>query len=171
MPKLNENYELPKNGWKYLKFKDGDTKFRVLSDVITGYEYFDNDNKVHRSEELFKETPWIKDSYWKPWYAKHFWAMTVWDYDDESIKILTFSQRAIQEALLWFIRDPDFGDIKSYDVKITRSGKDKETSYQVKALPAKPFENKKAIEEANSVNLEALYTNQDPFSTEFDSPF
>lgn len=172
MPILDNNYELPTSGGKYLKFKDGDTKFRVLSEVITWYEYFDNDNKVYRSEEMFKETPNIKEWFWgKPWYQKHFWAMVAYDYEDKKVKILTTTTKAIQSSMLSLLKDPDFGDFKNYDLKVTKTGKWTETTYLVKALPPKTFEDKQAIEEAKKVNLEALYSNWDPFSGESELPF
>ena len=172
MPILDENYTMPKSGWKYLKLQEGDTKFRVLSKVITWFEYFDNENQVHRSETMFKETPNIKDTFGgKSWYQKQFWAMVVYNYNDEAVQVFSFTTKPIQEAMLSLFKDKDFGDFKNYDIKITKAGKGIDTNYQVKPLSIKPFEDKKVLEEVDWMNLEALYVNGDPFIKEVDEEF
>jgi hypothetical protein len=63
-----------------------------------------------------------------------------------------------------YYQDPDFGDPKQYAIKITRTGKDLETKYQVKALSKEPLAPE--ITQAyldTPVDLDKLFTNDDPF--------
>jgi len=160
MTRLPENYQpAESNGWAYTKLKDGDTKIRILTLPIVGFEYFTVDNKPKRSKTMFTNTSDIKEN----WKVKEFWAFVVWNYTDEKVQIMEITQNSIKNQIYKLANDEDFGDPKTYDLKINRSGKDLETKYQVIALGQKPFENKEAIEEAKKINLEALYDWEDPF--------
>jgi hypothetical protein len=46
----------------YPKYKTGDNKFRILTSPIIGYEYFDTENKPHRSREMIKDPIDIKEN-------------------------------------------------------------------------------------------------------------
>lgn len=75
--RLPENYEPAKTGGgNYTKLQDGDTKIRILTSPIIGYEYFAVDNKPKRSRTMFTSTPDIKDDS----KVKEFWAFVVWNY-------------------------------------------------------------------------------------------
>lgn len=45
----DNNYKMPSTD-NYMKFKEGENTFRVLSSAITGYEYFNTENKPVRSK-------------------------------------------------------------------------------------------------------------------------
>ena len=87
----------------------------------------------------------------------------VYNYDEERIQVMEITQKSLKEQLLVLARDEDFGDPKEYDIKITRSGEKLDTTYNIIALGKAEFTNQKAIEEAQAVNLEALYDGNDPF--------
>ncbi len=161
MTRLPNNYELPKSeGGKYTKLQNGTTKIRILTSPIIGWEYFSNDNKPNRSRIAYSWVP--ADS--KDWRkAKEFWAFVVYNYDEERVQVMNITQKSLKEQLLALARDADFGDPKDYDIKITKSGKGLETTYTVMALWRAEFTNSKALEEAQAVNLEALYDGNDPF--------
>lgn len=170
--RLPESYSPTQGGGNnYTRLKDGDTKIRILTSPIIGYEYFTVDNKPSRSKTMFKSTPDIKE--WAK--VKEFWAFVVYNYNEEAVQIMEVTQNTIKNQIFALSKDEDFGDPKLYDLKINRSGKDLETTYQVKALWQKPFENKQAIEEAKNINLEALFDGLDPFApvttTDEDVPF
>lgn len=161
MTRLPNNYELPKSeGGKYTKLQNGTTKIRILTSPIIGWEYFSNDNKPNRSRIPYS---WIPVDSKDGKKAKEFWAFVVYNYDEERIQVMEITQKSLKEQLLALARDEDFWDPKEYDLKITRSGEKLDTTYNIIALGKAEFTNQKAIEEAQAVNLEALYDGNDPF--------
>lgn len=162
MTRLPNNYELPKSeGGKYTKLQDGTTKIRILTSPIIGWEYFTNENKPVRSRIAYGAIPADSKDGRK---AKEFWAFVVYNYDEKRVQVMSITQKTLKEQLLALSRDPDFGDPKEYDLKITRSGQKLETTYNIMALGKAEFTDAKALEEANGVRLEALYNGEDPFA-------
>ena len=161
MTRLPNNYELPRSEWgKYTKLQDGTTKIRILTSPIIWREYFTNDNKPNRSRIPYSWIP-VDSKDWRK--AKEFRAFVVYNYDEERVQVMNITQKSLKEQLLALARDTDFGDPKDYDIKITKSGKGLETTYTVMALWRAEFTNSKALEEAQAVNLEALFEGNDPF--------
>lgn len=162
MTRLPENYEFKEStatGGNYTKFTEEPVKFRVLTSPIIGYEYFTSENKPRRSRHQFSSTPNIKEG----GSVKEFRAFVVWNYNEEKIQIMEVTQQTIKKAIVGLAKDPDFGDPKTYDLKISKEGKGKETKYHIYPLAKWVFANEQAIKEANSVRLEALYDGDDPF--------
>lgn len=156
---LTDTYEQPKSSSNYLRFKEWDVKFRILSDAITWWLDWDN-NKPIRT----KEKPEQSVDASRP--AKHFRAFVVWNYDEKKIQICEITQKVLQTAIMWLYKDEDFGDPKWYDLKITKTGKDLDTKYQVKAL--NKSEPSAEITQAYFdawVRLDALFQWADPFKS------
>lgn len=166
-----KDYKLPKPSGKYMKFQQGENRFRVLCDsFITGYEYWTEDKKPIRGEDFPKSKPkdmQVKDGEHWQGQIKHFWALAVWDYADDSVKVLQITQATIQEPLLTLFNDDDWGHPNGYDIVVTRAGEGLETKYSTMAKPAKPMpeEAKKAYADT-PVHLKALYDSGDPFVVE-----
>lgn len=161
---LPEGYEVPKTGGSgYMKFEQGDNKFRILSSVTMGWEYWTPDKKPKRSKEMFKVVPLDADLH-TGWPAKHFWAFIVWNFQTKQIEILEITQVTIQTALQSLINNDDWGDPREYSITVNRTGEKMETKYQVLPSPAKavPADIAKAYEE-KYVNMEALFTGGNPF--------
>jgi hypothetical protein len=161
---LPEGYEVPKtSGGGYMKFKQGDNKFRILSPVTMGWEYWTEDKKPKRSKTMFKVVPVDADLH-TGWPAKHFWAFVVWNFDTKQIEILEITQVTIQTAMQSLINNEDWGDPREYSITVNRTGEKMETTYTVLPSPAKPVpaEIRQAFEE-KYVNLEALFTGGNPF--------
>jgi hypothetical protein len=155
---LPDNYETPQGAGSYMKLQQGDNKFRILSKPIIGW--LDWKDKVpHRFGFKNKPEKPMGDQA-----IKHFWAMIVFDYADQQIKILEITQSTIQKTIETLAKDEDWGSPAAYDLKINRKGQDKQTEYSVTPSPKKPVsdEIKKAAKD-KPVNLEALYANKDPF--------
>lgn len=159
---LPETYEAPKSNSNYLKLEEGENKLRILSRPLLGYLDWEN-NKPLRFPMDKKPSKPIDPA--KP--VKHFWAMPVWDYKTESVKILEITQASIQTAITNLSKDTDWGSPLNYDIKINKKGKGKETEYSVIALPHKnlPGEINFAFDKAGIV-LEKLFTNENPFTNE-----
>lgn len=170
---LPSDYTVPSSSDKYMKFNPGENRFRILSKPITGMEYWkDVDGKrtpirkkpgveIKLSDLSTNEKTGELDM------PKHFWAMVVFDYADEKVKVLEITQKSIQSYLTNLSRDEDWGDpvgTKGYDIVITREGEGFDTKYSVSPKPKKPL--KEGIEEmfhTLDINLEALYEGLDPY--------
>lgn len=168
---LPDNYAVPEAESGYLRLTEGEHKFRILAPALIGYEYWNTEGKPVRSMDAPAGVPSdIRiDSYGNPERVKHFWAMTVWNYAEERVQILQVTQATILRAIEGYIREPDLGDPRGYDIKITREGKDKNsTKYSVMALPPKelPVSVKDQIEKGPKVNLQALLTGENPFESD-----
>jgi hypothetical protein len=87
----------------------------------------------------------------------------VYNYNEEKLQVREVTQNSIKKQLRDLAVDEDFGDPKEYDVKVNRQGKDLETTYMVKAMSKKEFEFKDIETKASELNLDALFTNDDPF--------
>lgn len=162
---LGDSYKAPVSGSSYMKLQKGENVIRILSNAVTGFEYWNNDNKPVRSKEMFSNTPDIKsDMDGNPTKVKHFWSFVVYNYDTKNIEILQINQATIQGDIQALVNDEDWGNPKGYDIKITRSGEKLETKYSVNPKPAKPVSDEiLAKYNAMNINLEALFTGSNPF--------
>lgn len=155
---LPKNYEAPKSQGNYFKFIKGENRFRILSSAVTGFEYWNNDNKPVRSREGWEEKPadMRSDSQ-----VKHFWAFVVWNYDAKKAQIMEVTQKTIQYAIGAYVDNGKWGDPTKYDLVVNRTGDGLETEYTVIAEPHS--EAPKA--DTSKINLEALFNGEDPFSS------
>lgn len=166
---LPTGYEQPASsatGGRYLspsKIEDGASiKLRILSDAITGWEYWTAENKPVRSKEQFKQLPAdIRMQDGKPDRIKHFWAFIVYNYEIGEVQICQVTQKTIQDGILALLED--WGEPGRYDIRIKREGERLETKYTVVPIPPSEFTNTEAINEAMTINLNALYDGSDPF--------
>ncbi len=143
----------------YTKLKDGDTKLRILTSPILWWEYFSRENKPVRSRTEFESTPDLKDG----WKVKQFRAMWVYNYEEDRIQVWSIPQNSIKKQLWDLTEDEDFGNPMDYDIKVNRSWKDLETTYQIKPLSKSNFDNIDIETQAKQINLDALFLNEDPF--------
>lgn len=167
---LPEGYEVPTSDGNYLKLKDGDNKFRVLSSAIIGWEAWINQKPVRRRmDESF--TPDEIESFdsnkdGSPRKPKHFWAFVVYNYNEKRIQIYQVTQKSIMTAIEGFVNDESWGSPMNYDIKINRTGENLSTEYAVVPTPPAPLAPaiKQLWEEAPPIDLEALFTGDDPFA-------
>jgi len=160
---LPESYkDIPQSQGHYAKLKEGENNFRIVSSAIVGYEYWTKENKPTRSKTQFKTVPQdIKDG----GTIKHFWAFVIYNYDDKQIQVMEITQKTIMTSLKNLIDSPKWGDPKNYDITITRQGQDLDTTYTVLPSPHSELpEDIKTQVEKMKINLEALYTGDDPFA-------
>lgn len=164
---LPEGYKAPANKSNYLKLEEGLTRFRILSKSITGWQDWkeENDEKgnIIKKPLRTRTEPSTLVNPKKP--AKHFWAFIVWDYKSSNVKIMEITQRTIQDAIIELYKDEDWGSPINYDLKITRTGKDMETKYNV--VPGKLEQVSQEIlitYASKNINLEALFDGLDPFA-------
>lgn len=158
---LPNKYEIPKSQSNYFKFEDGENTIRILSSAIVGWEYFNKDNKPVRSQEEIEESPSdIKQGD----RIKAFWAFTVWNYNLKKIQIMEVTQKTIMAQIKALIDNSKWGDIKSFDLTITRTGKSLDTSYSVVPNPKTDLpEVAKAQYDNMKIDLTKLYDGGNPF--------
>lgn len=153
----------------YLKLAAGENTFRILSSAVIGYEYFNDKKRPIRSRKEPMGLP--KDIGYKdgrPNPIRYFWAFVIWNYNDERIQIAEFTQQTILVPLEALYNNGKWGDPQAYDITIKKNGSTmQDTEYSVvpnpkEAIKSEILENYKA----KKINLEALFTNEDPFASE-----
>lgn len=146
----------------YFRYEDGENNIRVLGNAITGFEYFNKDNKPVRSKDQFEETPTDIKVGGK---VKEFWAFLVWNYNLEKIQIMEVTQKTIMSALLALIDNPKWGDIKTFDITITKKGEGMDTEYNTVPNPHTETPELATKQLSNlTVELDNLYLGTDPFA-------
>ena len=169
MSLLPETYEVPQKASKYMKWADGENQFRFLTAPVMGWEGWvdtDDGNRKpirHRMDEPFNPAEIDPDT------IKHFWAMVVWNYKEEKVQILEITQKGIQKSLSALDRSKAWGSLLGYDILVTKSGQKLETEYQVNPVPPKALDKEVAAEfKKTNIDLEKLFTGEDPFGKEKD---
>lgn|SRR3990167_4240755 len=162
---LPEKYEIPDASTGYMKFKLGENRFRVLSSAIIGWESWVDDEDGKRKPRRWKmgEDIKVEDIGDEP---KHFWAFVVWNYATEKVQILEVTQKGIMKSIKALASDEDWGNPSEYDIVVTREGEGLETEYQLSPKPKKPLdEGIKAFYKDLNINLDALFSGGDPFTS------
>lgn len=165
---LPPDYKIPNPKSNYMKFVPGINRFRILSNPIVGFEYWQEDNMGGKIPIRVKTEDQINmDNIQDPNSIKHFWAMVVWNYNEERIQILEITQKSIQKSITALSSDPDWGSPINFDIVVTKTGEKLETKYEVQPKPAKPIDPEiKEKYEKMSIRLEALYEGKDPFKSD-----
>jgi len=155
---MPEGYEIPQGESNYLKFQQGENKFRILSQPVIGWLDWE-DKKPLRFPASQKPKPIIAE---KP--VKHFWAMIVWNYNKSAIQILEITQGGIQKSIKALADDDEWGNPFAYDIKVTKTGEKMDTEYKVNPSPHKPV-SPEILEayKAKPCYLGALFQGADPF--------
>lgn len=166
---LPPDYKPPTTGGNYLKLADGENRIRILTRPILGNIGWRDDNGKRspvrkKMGEEFAHGEVLVDAKNK---IRHFWAMPVWDYAAERVKVWEITQATIQEAIRKLSTDGDWGSPVDYDLKVVRSGDGMDTEYNVIPVPKKPLPPMAVLawEEARQTfSLEELYNGGDPFA-------
>jgi hypothetical protein len=160
-------YEVPSSADGYMKFEQGDNRFRILCSPILGWEYWVTDSEGKRKPLRKRmEQPFSTLEVEEPESIKHFWAMVVYNYNTEKIQILEITQKGIQKILRALAKDKDWGTpVQTYDIVVNKTGEKLETKYEVLPKPIKKIDpGIVAAYEALNINLHALYDGADPFA-------
>ena len=161
------------SGTNYTKFVPGKTTIRVLNKAINGWVVFewDKENQKSKPHRFKRNDKPISGTYLdetgKPAEIKYFFTFLAWNHDFACVQVCEVKQKSIWERLVEFYQDPDWGDPKQYDVVVDRSGDGLNTTY--KTLPKPPTAlSEDTLSEIREklplINLEALYTGDDPFA-------
>lgn len=155
---LPPDYEAPAMGGNYAKIALGENRFRICSKPILGWVGW-KEKKPYRFPYAKKPTESFDQ-------LRHFWAFIVWDYSDSNLKILEVTQATVQGGITDLSRSEDWGVPWEYDIKISKSGSDKNTKYTVQPTPKKKVaDNVLEATLKKPIWLEALFLKDgDPFA-------
>ena len=148
------------------KLTDKERRVRFVGTGITGWTAWTDDNKPLRWEAKPAELPDnIKPDMGGRVAAKRFIATKIYDYEANDIKIFEITQKSLMEQLFKYIKDSDYGDPTGYDIKLSKTGTGKDTTYSLVAAPPKAA-SKEVLELSASTpcNLRALFDGDDPFA-------
>lgn len=158
---LPEGYKAPEG--QYYKLADGENTFRIMTSAVTGYEYWNTENKAVRSKSPFKlpiQDIKLDEKTGKPTLPKHFWAFAILAEGAVMPQIMQISQKSIQNAIRALVENAKWGDPKGYDITITKTGSNLTTEYAIMPNP-----HSKAVDiDVSNINLEALFNGTDPFA-------
>src|SRR3972149_9003865 len=170
---LDKNENLNERASQYMKFEQGENKFRVLASAIVGWKWWETTEEGGRTPKRVRIDEKIDISTLEaPESVKRFWAFPVWNYKVEKVQILEITQKGIQNTLKGLARSKDWGSPMNYDISIIREGETmQDTKYEVIPSPPKPLAKEIEKEFKNTYpRLEALYKGEDPFKKVFDIP-
>lgn len=167
---LPDGYVLPTKADQFMKLKLGENRIRIMTPALAGWELFIEDGltkkPIRRPEDEELDREFVeKNKATEEDEVHHFWAMIVWNYELERFQCLSLTQTTIKKAIIAFLTDPDYGDSRGFDIKITREGEGK-TSTKYTTMPSPPKTVKGEISDAFSqleFDLRALFKGEYPF--------
>ena len=175
---LPEGYKEPVTN-NYMKLLPGENTFRVLSDAIVGRKYWKTSvvdgKEVRKPLRLHMDKKFTPDALevdedGQAIMPKVFWAFVVYNRTAELVQILELTQRTVRDALTALDKSKAWGDIKGYDITVTREGEKFDTTYTVIPNPKEEIdEGIVKLYEDMKINLNALYKGDDPFKSEVDT--
>ena len=160
---------------KYLRLKnDGDEyRIRILAEPFVAQEAW-KDNKPVRKPLGVEWDPseYDVDSEARKNAPREFWAMPVWNTNDQKIQVWSITQPSIMGQLEELVKNADWGAPTEYDIKVKRD-RDKKNfvTYTVTPVPPRPLsgEVKTAWEDMcafGQFDLSRLIGGGDPFGVE-----
>ena len=165
---LPSDYAVPPSENKYVKYVQGDNKFRIMDKPIFGWEAWKVEEGKDKPVRFEMDNKPIDLREFKEQKISHFWAMPVWNFQTKGIQVLQITQKGIQEALESLARNEDWGSPLTYNITINKKGEKLKTEYQVHPSPhtEAPLDAQEAYAEAvkNGFDITRLFTNDDPFT-------
>lgn len=136
---LPKNTSIPKSSGQFMKLENGNNKFRVLSDVVIGWEGWKDGKPFRHEGDTCQIKPHQVDTDQMSGKPKinYFWAMSVWNYQDEKVQVLQLTQKTVMGPLFDLEENEDWGDLKDYDVTVTKTKEGDRTKYSVMPSPKK----------------------------------
>lgn len=167
---LPTDYTTPVEKSDYAKLAIGENQFRILSEAVTGYEYWTEEggkrkpNRVRLYEELPREVTYAGASLEK---AKHFWAFAVLNKQTNDIQILELTQKTLIKDIEGLFRSKSWGDPRAYDLVIikTKTGSEpRDVEYSVRPEPKEELDEAIAqLYASMAIDLEKLFDGGNPF--------
>ena len=173
---LPENYELPKSESRYYDLGEGENRFRILSEAVTGWLYWVDEQGNVLSQPVKGCQPiYVRDLGEIPKSAqanpnlsvRHFWCFVVFNRKTEQIQVCKLTQSSIMRGIEGYLRHPDWGDPIAYDFVVTKQGDGLSTKYTVMVGPKQPLdEGIMAFYRELKIDLTRLFNGEDLFRDE-----
>lgn len=170
-------YEPPKTGGKWINGKSlrpGDNRIRAVSPAVVGFEAWVTEGKDRHPVRRRVGPDGSPSPAYKPGDYDHgdkikpFAAFVAIDRADGQIRIAQFNQVSIIGPIQSLADSEDWGNpadhATGYDLIIKKSGNGMDTEYEVLPAPKKALTPQEIeLVRATPVNLEAIFSNEDPF--------
>lgn len=161
---IPKNTTIPKSSGQFAKLQDGKNHYRVLSDVVVGWEGWKDNKPFRHPGDVCKIKPEQVDlnQNGRP-NINYFWAMAVWNYKEKKVQVLSLTQKTIMSPLYEYEQDEVWGDLKGYDIVIIKKKEGDKTNYLVQTVPHKEIS--KEIKDAyteSKVDLQKLFEGEYP---------
>ena len=170
---LPKNYEIPVDS-NWMKFEEGENRFRVLNAAIVGTEYWTEEGdkrlpvrvKPEVSVQLSKVA---MNTFTGEPDIKHFWMFPVWNYKAKKIQILELTQKTIMKEIRGLSANKKWGDPQEYDIVVTKGKDGGKTVYSTIPDPKEEL-TPDIVETAAKtyVNMDAIWKGGDPFKEDVD---
>lgn len=164
---LPTDYAVPQGESKYMKFEQGDNKFRVLDKPIFGWLAWKEDSEGKHPVRFTMDAKPVDLHEYAEQRVTHFWAMPVWNINTKSIQVLEITQKSVQKAIEALARNEDWGSPIGYNITVKREGEKLNTEYFINPSPHTdlPLEAKQAYDDAKmqGFDIGRLYEGGDPF--------
>lgn len=176
---LPDDYRVPKKRDQFMKLEPGTHNIRIMTAPIRGWVFFSEPiedghkvlRPVRRTEELgdFTAEEMIAASAktnekGELEGSRHFWILLVYNYALKRFQVLEITQVKLLDQLMALYKNEHYGDMRDYDIAITRTGTGKNDS-KYNAIPAPPkllaAEIQEQFEELK-YNLNAILDNEYP---------
>lgn len=153
--------EIPQSASNYLKLQEWAVKIRILSQDFV--EWFSDRDEASKQSVKYKKDECPENAMNPDWFI-YFQACVIWNYDEKMIQIFEIKSKVIMRKLQALVQDEDRGPELDYDLKVTKTGKSKDTKYDLIASGKGPTtkEIMKAYTDLD-LQLESLLENIDPF--------
>jgi hypothetical protein len=166
-------YELPKSESNYLEFEDGENRFRILSNCVTGWLWWQDEQGHVLSNPAKKcHVIYVRDLSEIPQVVqaspnlrpKHIWCFVIFNRKTEQVQVCKLIQTSIMRGIASYVNNPDWGDPTAYDFVISKQGDGLSTKYSVMVGPKQPLdEGILVMYREMSIDLEAYFRGEDPF--------
>lgn len=162
---FTQNYERQSAAeGQYLRLAPNTTAtFRVITQPVEGLQIFDGNNRPHRWRIGEPAPSIVHELNERP---KAFAAFGVWHYEDNAPKIYHLTTRGVLLDLANIAEIE--GSPFEYDIQVVRKGAGLDTKYYTKVTArgeASPEVKAAADAWAKTLNLDALFTGDNPFNT------
>lgn len=128
--------KIPSSGSGFMKFELGQNRLRVLGDFQIGWEGWINGKPTrHRGDVCHIDASIVDQNKDGTPNMHYFWVAPVYDYRDQAVRVLEITQKTIMGTLQNLEENPAWGDVKKYDLVVSKTKNGDKTSYAVVANP------------------------------------
>lgn len=133
---LPDGYETPKTPSRNFFLEDGDScRIRILTSPMLLWQWWTEDKKPIHKKFVVGEKIETPENAKKGESAKFVWVVLIWNYTHNMLQLWTIGRNDIRDTLVSNFKDPDIGNPKNYDIKISRTGAGQnDTKYTMNAL-------------------------------------